>query len=247
MVIGSTYACYGSAYLYRKNKKTTVSEVIASSLVESDIPKNQLSRIAKTPLDISWLPLAAKQYEISSDINDYVIVGVPIVTSDYPNRNLQSMSKNELLSFAPRFGRVTYKTFTGKPCHQDHDNSDIKKAKGVNFDAITAYIPEYNVFKIIVLSGFDRTKDKELAKAIESKERRFYSMGAWVEQFLCSVCNMDAGIPTCSHFKRIGKGNIDHGKLIYQKCVGIDFFENSSVESPADVTATGEDIIIMGN
>ena len=57
-------------------------------------------------------------------------------------------------------------------------------------------------------------------------------MGALVDSFKCSVCGQDQ---SCS----CTKGSIIEGKLAYQQCVGTNYIESSSVDSPADVTAEG--------
>lgn len=69
-------------------------------------------------------------------------------------------------------------------CHQDHDNKDPLKAKGVMFDSTLRYVPAYNVWKISILAGWDRTKDPWLVRQILSKKRTGYSMGALVEAFV---------------------------------------------------------------
>jgi len=245
-VIGASYEALGVTELYSKNKKKSPNEILASSLSNSNLSHNTVAQIANSKIDVSWLPLAAKEYNISPKLEDYIVSAVPLITSDIPNRNLQEMSTKELFRFHPRFGKVAYQTFVGKPTHINHQNTDITKAKGVNFDSIIVPIPKYNLYKIIVLSGFDRTKDNILAKSIADKKRKYFSMGAWIDQFVCSVCGTDAGIPRCNCFKNYGKGNITPKReLIYQECIGIDFFENSSVDDPADWTAEGNDVIAL--
>lgn len=69
-------------------------------------------------------------------------------------------------------------------CHQDHDNKDPLKAKGVMFDSALQYVPQYGVWKIRILSGWDRTKDSYLVNQILRKKRTGYSMGALVENFV---------------------------------------------------------------
>lgn len=142
------------------------------------------SQLFSSDIDVSWLPAASGSYNISDDPRDYVLVEVPLVTVDIPNRNLQAFPYEEVSYFDPLYGRMIYSTFIGKPTHIDHDNKDPLKAKGVNFDASLRYVPKYNVWKIFVLSGYDRTKDPDLAKQILNKDRTGYSMGALVENFV---------------------------------------------------------------
>lgn len=243
-VLGKSVPGVDSSELFLpKGKARDISEVMASFLYKAGVERTQVRATATSPVDVSWLPAAAKIYELSSNIRDYVVVGVPYITSDFPNRNLQAFSAGEILRFHPRFGRVTYRTFVGKPTFQNHKNNDVTQAKGVNLDAVVSYVPKYKVYKIIVLSAFDRTKDKILSTAIANKEANTYSMGAWVELFKCAICGTDANAPVCEHFLKWGKGNITpRNELVYQNCTGVEFFEGSNVDDPADVTAVGDDV-----
>jgi hypothetical protein len=127
-------------------------------------------------------------------------------------------------------------------CHQDHDNKDPLKAKGAMFDSALQYVPAYNVWKIRILAGWDRTKDPWLVRQILTKKRTGYSMGALVENFVCSVCGaIDTNVRKCACMRK-GKGAVIDGKLVYQLCVGANFIECSSVDDPADITADTEAI-----
>jgi len=188
-------------------------------------------------LDISWLRFAADTYKISADPRDYVIVEVPLVTADVPNRNMDCFPFVELTRFHPLHGRVVYQTFVGKPTFQDHDNKDPLRAKGVNFDACLRRVG--NTWKVMVLAGYDRTKDPNLTKKILNKERLGFSMGALVSYTLCSVCKkLSSGPRPCEHYARYGKGGVTpEGKLVYDLCYDVNFIENSSVADPADIGA----------
>lgn len=243
-VLGKNVNDVDSAELFLpRGKVRNIREVMASCLANAGAERTQIRAAAETPVDVSWLPAAAKAYKISPDIRDYVVAGVPYITSEFPNRNLQGFPSDEILRFRPRFGCVTYKTFIGKPTFRDHKNSDPLQAKGVNLDAVVSYVPKYNVYKIIVLSAFDRTKDPITAKAIARRESNTYSMGAWVEAFSCSCCGAPANRPSCIHFNKYGKGGVTPERhLVYQRCFGIEFFEGSLVQDPADLTAIGDDV-----
>jgi len=200
-------------------------------------------------VDISWLPGASISYDISSNIKDYVIVPLPIITSDIPNRNTQAWPYNELMYFDPVFGKFIYKTFVGKPNHIEHENKDPKQAKGVILDSSFHFIPKYNVGKIVILAAWDRSKDPHLVKQILSKQRNSYSMGCWVNQFVCGVCNTPYGndFNACKHqmnpMNPLTEVTEEH--INYMNCYGCNFFENSSVSSPADVTACSEDLLLL--
>ena len=214
-----------------KWRKTRVEGVAAL-----EPPKNVNAKTLK----IDWLPLAADTYHISDDPRDYVIPEVPLVTADVPNRNMDCFSFVELTRWNRVVGRAAFQTFIGKPTHEDHDNKDPLRAKGVNFDSAMSTDRSRlgtRVRRVRVLAGFDRSKDRELAQSILKGERRAYSMGALVDRTFCSVCKqLTSGRRQCScvGFK---KGDIIRGMLKYDVCEGINFIENSSVRVGADSEA----------
>jgi len=206
------------------------------------------SSLHASDIDTSWLEAASESYRISADPRDYVLVDIPIVTVDFPNRNMQAFPYEEMSYFDPLYGKLVYQTFDHKPCHQDHDNKDPLKAKGVIFDATLQRVPAYNTWKARILAGWDRTKDNWLVDQILTKKRTGYSMGALVENFVCSTCGaIDTNVRKCRCMDERhggGKGSVSaDGHLRYQLCVGVNFIENSSVDDPADITADTESIL----
>jgi intein/homing endonuclease len=126
-------------------------------------------------------------------------------------------------------------------------NEDPTKAKGVHVDASMQYVPKYDLWKINVLTIWDRAKDPKLVKDILSKKRKGYSMGATVSNFICSVCgkidNMDHN--SCEHAKNLGSLWGENKRLAMQLCTGVCYFETSNLENePADPTAYSEDIFV---
>jgi len=243
-VHGQVSECLGGIEMHNSTKKSfELSSAIAGITQGTDDFKNDVSNILhRYPVDTSWLPAAAPMYSISGNIKDYVVSAIPIITSNVPNRNLQCMTTSELFRFHPSFGRVAHKTFVGKPTHKNHQNKDLLQAKGVNLDAIAVSIPKYNLYKIVVLSGFDRTKDPELAEAILKKDIRSFSMGAWVTFFQCAICGSNLSKAECVCQKLYSLGGITPDKkLVYMDLIGIDFFENSALDiPPADYTARSD-------
>jgi len=204
--------------------------------VEDYDKKTKRAVIGNANLNYSWLQGAADTYRLSPDINDYLFTEVGIVTTGVPNRNLHCFPYDEVTYFDPRFGQFVYKTFVGKPTYSDHKNTDFLKAKGVHFDATMRKVPGWNIWKIHVLLGYDRTKDPYLVKAIEKGERRGYSMGAWVSYFLSSATGQ---IENGSQTMKYPKGSVVNGRLVYSNCAGVEFFETSSLvtDTQADTTA----------
>ena len=66
-----------------------------------------------------------------------------------------------------------------------------------------------------------------------------YSMGAWVSYFINSITGQ---ISNGTQKLKYPKGNVVQGKLSYDICTGVEYFETSSVEAPADTTAETKQI-----
>jgi len=215
-----------------------VADVSSQFPDKTHVPQNR-------SVDVAWLKAAATTYHISPDINNYVISQVPIITVDIPNRNLQAFPFDEVVFFDPILGRQIYKTFIGKPVHYNHKNEDPTAAKGVIFDSYLLKIPKYNLYKIVLLTGVDKTKDQDIAsRLIENKKggpRVGWSFGSLVNNFVCSVCGtvVNEKKTYCACFAK-GKGSILDGKLVYELCYSSNFIEVSVVDTPADATAWGD-------
>ena len=201
----------------------------------------------KLEMDLDFLPAAAESYHISPKYEDYVIVALPIVSVGIPNRNLQCFPLEEVTHFDPMYGMLVYETFKRKCCFTNHNNTDPTQAKGIHADASMQYIPKYDIWKICVLTMWDRSKDEQLVNDIISRKRNGYSMGATVNNFLCSVCgkidNMDAH--SCEHAQNLGSVWGDKKRLAMQLCTGVCYFETSNLDNdPADPTAYSDDVYV---
>lgn len=217
-------------------------QVTASTITEamSDAPK--------------WLPFAAEKYLLSPDLADYVMVPVIIMPTDLPNRNKVAFPYLELSSWLPRARQISYQSWKGAPTHIEHINRDWRQAKGVVLDA--SLQPMHgragNLWKVLSLCAFDRSKDAALANDILTGMRKNYSMGAMVDRYSCSVCGSvseegKGKVLGCGHqhvdprsasmmtFKT-PQGTV----LGHYNAHGIQGFEVSSVGVPAWPSATTE-------
>lgn len=137
-------------------------------------------------------------------------------------------------------GRV-YETFIGKGFYKEHHNYDPSLSVGFLADAI----PNDRIKGIEVLAMIDRVKDPALCRSIEAGYSTAASMGASVQEAICSICGNKARNVSelCIHSKRF-KGRHYSGpetnftpKLCYDDNRGVHFIELSAVAVPADPLA----------
>ena len=192
-----------------------------------------------------WLPYAAEHYCLSRDIRDYVLVPIPAIFSDLPNTNGDSLSLKQMLRFDPALGMQMYKTFKGKGTFEEHENQNIRAAKGIILESFLRPVPfNPKYYKIVLLLAYDRTKDPVLAKRILERETNAYSVGFHYSSYSCSICNQQVGkginLSPCQH-TQLGRPTYKQqdGRLVYRKCENGQGFECSSVSTPAFVSAIG--------
>lgn len=188
-----------------------------------------------------WLPSCAEEYNISPRLSDYVLVPVPAVVTDILNTNGEGIKLEQAIRFYPEMGMQMYKTFKGQPTHVEHKNEDYTIAKGVIFDSYLKPIPGFSMrhARLILLLGFDRTRDPQLANRILTNDLNTYSVGMKYPQYECSVCGNITHQDTmrlCSH-TRMGRRTYIHesGKLAGRWMHRPKGFECSAVEKPAFV------------
>jgi len=197
-----------------------------------------------------WLPFAAKKYLLSTDINDYVIVPVPMMFSDLPNTNGDSVTIQDFLEFNPDLGMQAFKTFRGKPTFTEHENKDRRKAKGAILDVFLRKINGFGqgkFYKLVELLAWDRTKDPLLVNDILSRKINSYSIGFHYNAYTCSICNRrfgEGGSQTpCEHTAPLKPTYLHHsGILAYKKCHNINGFETSAVVNPAYAIAVSDSV-----
>lgn len=234
----------GEMRLGRKGFEVHDKSIICAST--SDAPAAM-----KPVLDLpALLGYAAPHYKISPDPMDYVLVPVPIILTDTPNRNGVSFPGKELAEFSPDHGMPYFKTWIGKPTHYEHQNKDITKAKGIIVDVTMNPVknrPGY--YKVMHLLAFDRTKDRVLYDSLCNREYNAYSMGAYPGRNRCSLCKTEwdpTGWPTCGH---IDKNRVNFyavgDQLVYKDVLYVTGFECSLVKSPAWRAAHSDFINIL--
>lgn len=230
---------YGSSLNYNE-KPIELSKLFNNDTKRTPLDtSNYYSRV-----DLSWLPSASKEYCVSSDIRDYIVVPNPVVTTKFPNVNMQAFDTKILLEFDISRRRPRYKTFVGTPTFQEHDNQDNTKAKGVNIDASIVPIKKYGIAKVVVLSAFDRSKDSYLVNRMMKNKINGFSMGAITAGYICSICNglLGPGVRrTCTcgtdYNDLRSYGKVIGNKISYLTALNPVFFENSYVDNPADISA----------
>lgn len=173
--------------------------------------------------------LGSFDYEPRDD-HKYLYVAVRACTADVPNLNYDMLPSSELK------GKEAYKTFIGSYVYLNHDNTDPLKARGAIIDA-KYHDEDPDDQWVEILEELDEEKCPKLCSLIRSGEIDTVSMGCEVTSTTCSICGNEAEYPFeyCDHIK--GKGQKYAGKLAYEICNGIDFFECSWVYNPADPTA----------
>lgn len=118
------------------NKETrSVNTITAASKVTTVTDAKEDPRLLQNLDYPTWLPFAAKTYEISGDINDYILMVYPICPSDIPNRNGIGFPLHELTRFQPPpVSRMAYKAWTGVPLHYEHcftGDTKVRTSKGL--------------------------------------------------------------------------------------------------------------------
>lgn len=154
-----------------------------------------------------------------------------------------------------------YVTFTGKPVFVNHKNEDHRRNRGIIIDAVLHEDHNPNGSPDTwaeVLMEIDAKTFPRLAHAIVAGHIDRTSMGVDVERSQCSACGNVATVPSeyCRHvpgmkgkkFQSVDyKTGVKRAQLIYEKCAGLAFFENSLlVEEPADATAFLLDRPVLG-
>jgi hypothetical protein len=194
------------------------------------------------------LASAHDYYDISRDLKDYILVPTIIIPTSIPNKNCVAFSSKELMRFNGLGKRMAYQLWKGSGTYQEHANSNPLEAKGINFDCVMKPMRHVqgDLWKVITLSGFDRTKDAKLSNAIATKENTGYSMGTLVSDYRASCCGAMLSDGGCEHIT-YGKPEfkIIDGKLAKFDAMDILPIEVSAVNNPAYLSAINPDYLKM--
>lgn len=250
-----------------KDQEKKTANVVTASTSVSVVDAEKDPRLLQGLDYTTWLPFAAKTYQISPNIDDYVLVVTPICPSDIPNRNGIGFPLAELTKFQPPpVSRMAYKAWAGCPVHYEHKNDVHEEAYGVILDASLHKITGYGqgkLWKVMGLLGIDKRKYPEMARRVMEGEVNTYSMGAYVDSFSCSYCNEEMYTEKdtygrkrhhhCAHLNPDNDidwsevndwNNVRH--IAYRNAHGISPIETSIVESPAWTTALSDHILTRG-
>ncbi len=224
---------------------------VFKSTKKSSVTATNFETTVGLPVDFkTWLPFAAKKYLISPDAKNYILVPVVSIPAGLPNRNGVAFPLSSLLEWSPDDGMQAYRTFTGKPVHVEHANSDYTTAIGVIVDVALKKLTGFgqgNLWKLVKLLAIDRDKDADIAASILDGTQNSYSMGAFVSNYTCSLCDAEMG--QCSHIdkRRMRDFYILNGQLVFRNVHGIKGFETSVVQTPAFLSAASDVLMTLGN
>lgn len=230
--------------LKNKTIERQADNLVVTSNLGEDLMQGHVLDIHNT------LPGASKHYNISADLNDYIIVPVFTIPSEIPNRNGVGFPLEELTDFSPEDGMYYYQTFKNKPTHFEHVNKDYTIAKGIIADCYMRLLKGYSynrIWKMVELLMWDRTRDPDLCKEILSGGINAYSMGAMVGGYSCSYCGSELG--RCHHLHKDQKVDFysQGGHLVYRRVSKPRGFETSAVATPAYSVAATDHFFPVNN
>ena len=244
IILGDAVNSTHTIELYKKNRKTSILEEINKK--RTILKANEIDGQYCSPIDLSWVPFATGHYNISPDLRDYIVVRIPALTSEIPNRNMQALSSTSLVSFDPEYARQRYQTYIGRPVCCEHNNKNLKDSQGIVVDATLFPVPHYKLLKVMVLALIDRTKAKYKNELLHGTMG--FSIGCLASGFICSICGgvLGPGVQrtcTCYHtdYTNLSSyGGIYNGRLHYITALDPVFGEISTVLNPADISSVGE-------
>ena len=164
------------------------------------------------------------------------------IDADVVNTNGDYFSEEELLKENDYQGtkKPAYKTFEGVPIYTNHKNDDIEQAKGM-----VVYAEWDEEEKCVYCVFFiDEDAYPDIARGIRLGYLTDVSMGASVENGICSICGNKAFIidDYCDCLKDYKGRQHPSGKKAFEYNYGIKFIELSCVGDGAFESCTIEEI-----
>lgn len=134
----------------------------------------------------------------------------------------------------------SWHTFVGRPIFVEHQNWDPANTRGVNIAAKfhKDRLGKRDDWWVELLHEVDVSSYPRLGSGILKNEVIATSMGCDAERSVCSSCGNEAHDirSFCEHIPH-KKGHRIGGKLVFESCYDICFFEDSYVFDPADESA----------
>ncbi len=209
----------------------------AQQLDDISEQQDKTVRRAINILSSGVLEAVSKIYNLSSNIDDYVFPVPRAVTANAPNNNGDCFEHNELIRFSPLHKCQVYQTFRNDPLHVEHAAQDPKTARGYLPDVfyMTNDPQDYHVLTVVAV---DTTKDRALAEGVLDGTVNKFSMGCICASVQCSYCSKIAysDRELCEHLLWYKMAKLN-GKLVFERCQGVEFQELSVVHHPADPKA----------
>ena len=244
----TSFACSGEFL-----KPIDVFESISKGSQELTLTSEQTGLEQSQELDARfWLPFASKQLNISAKLEDYVIVPTVGFWTGIPNVNGDAVTADELMRYEPKHGRCAYKTWKGKPTYWNHQsNTDPTVASGVIFDSYVSTLKGYAKprLMLILLLGFDRYRNPELAKQILNRSITSYSVGMFYSSYINSVTGTRSRPNNPDPMTKPNQPTFmnEQGTLVFRYLENITGFECSAVNIPVFASAVGDTIMDGGS
>lgn len=193
---------------------------------------------------------ASEAYQISPNIEDYIINTILQFPINVPNRNNLAFEKDNLQEWSWEYSCPWYKTWIAQPAFYEHKNNDCTKANGIILDVAMIKDPR-GFWKQLALIAHDRTKYHDLIARVAAGELNTYSMGAYITGgYICSITGRD--YKQSPYLSGSGKKKglepkivVKDGKeyLAYRIGLNPKGFETSLVEEPAWSIASSETLV----
>lgn len=221
-----------------------------ASLSSSDIGDSMVPQGPGRQLDIDfWLPQAAKVFEVSPKLEDYVVVPNVAFWTGVSNTNGDSVRAVDTIAYRATDGMCMYETFRGKGSYWNHENNTVPElASGLIFDSYLRPVENIpNVLKVVLLVGFCRQKNPELAKQILNRQITSYSVGMTYDGYEISTTGDVIQDQNQARFA-ITRPNqppfLDrNGEMVFRYLINPRGLECSAVPTPAFASAVGDTVM----